>query len=152
MRTLLALLFSLLPSMQTAGQPTPPTPEYTIQAIRFGTIADFRTAGLVVGADPAEKLDIATIVWLIRGGGKNILFDSGYYRHTPGFDRFNTTDFIRPDEAVKLAGVQPDEITDLIISHIHWDHMGGLDLFPKATIWIQKDEYQLHGTGISARR
>jgi glyoxylase-like metal-dependent hydrolase (beta-lactamase superfamily II) len=120
------------------------TPEYTIQAIRFGTIPQFRTSGLVVGADRAERLDIATIIWLIRGGGKNILFDVGYYRQTPGFDRFGTIDFVRPDEAVKLAGVQPDEITDVIVSHIHWDHMGSLDLFPKARIWIQKDEYQYY--------
>src|SRR5207249_3844438 len=28
--------------------------------------------------------------------------------------------------------------------HIHWDHMAGIDLFPKATIWIQKDEYQYY--------
>lgn len=120
------------------------TPEYTIQAIRFGTIPEFRTSGLVVGAAADEKLDIATIIWLIRGNGKTILFDSGYHRQTPGFDRFKTTDFIRPDEAVKLAGVQPDEVTDVIVSHIHWDHMGGIDLFPKAMIWIQKDEYQYY--------
>ncbi len=143
MASLLAFLLSLLPAFQSAP-PAAPAPEYTIQAIRFGTIAQFRTSGLVVGADPEEKLDIATIVWLIRGNGKNILFDTGYHRKTPGFDRFNTVDFVSPDEAVKLAGVQPDQITDVIVSHIHWDHMGGIDLFPKATIWIQKDEYQYY--------
>jgi glyoxylase-like metal-dependent hydrolase (beta-lactamase superfamily II) len=143
MSTLLAILLSLFPSLQAAS-PMVSKPEYTIQAIRFGTIPQFRTSGLVVGADRTERLDIATIIWLIRGGGKNILFDVGYYRKTPGFDRFGTIDFVRPDEAVKLAGVQPDEITDIIVSHIHWDHMGSLDLFPKARIWIQKDEYQYY--------
>jgi glyoxylase-like metal-dependent hydrolase (beta-lactamase superfamily II) len=144
MTTLFALLLALFPSFQAAPAMAPKTPEYTIQAIRFGTIPQFRTSGLVIGADPNEKLDIATIVWLIRGGGRTILFDTGYHRQKPGFTNFGTIDFVSPDEAVKLAGVQPDQVTDLIVSHIHWDHMGGIDLFPKATIWIQKDEYQYY--------
>lgn len=120
------------------------TPEYSIEAIRFGTIPQFRVASLVAGADAAERIDIATVIWLIRGGGRNILFDTGYHRPTPGFDRFKTTDYIRPDEAVRLAGVEPDQITDVVISHVHWDHMGGIDLFPAATIWIQRDEYDYY--------
>src|SRR5262245_5747901 len=128
------LLIAIMTATPLASQPV--TPEYTIEAIRFGTIPQFRLASLVVGADPAARLDIATIVWLIRGGGRNILFDTGYHRPTPGFDRFKTTDYIRPDEAVKLAGIEPGQITDVIISHVHWDHLGGVDLFPGATIWI----------------
>src|SRR5262245_13830775 len=81
------------------------------------------------------------VVWLVRGGGRNILFDTGFYRQTPGFDRFKTTDYVRPDEAVRLAGVAPEQVTDVVISHVHWDHMGGVDLFPAATVWIQRDEY-----------
>src|SRR5262249_39363063 len=42
---------------------------------------------------------------------------------------------------MKPAGVQPEEITDIVISHAHWDHMGGIDLFPRATVWIQKEEF-----------
>ena len=121
-----------------------PTPGYTIEAIRFATIPQFRVSSLVVGADPSERIDLAAIVWLIRGGGRNILFDTGYHRATPGFDRFKTTDYIRPDEAVKLAGVEPARITDVVISHVHWDHMGGLDLFPEATVWIQRAEYEYY--------
>jgi glyoxylase-like metal-dependent hydrolase (beta-lactamase superfamily II) len=45
---------------------------------------------------------------------------------------------------VKLAGVQPEEITDIVISHSHWDHIGGIDLFPKARVWIQKEEYRYY--------
>jgi glyoxylase-like metal-dependent hydrolase (beta-lactamase superfamily II) len=51
---------------------------------------------------------------------------------------------LRPDEAVRLAGVKPEEVTDIVISHAHWDHMGGIDLFPKANVWIQKEEYRYY--------
>ncbi len=131
MRHFLLLVSALL------GAASPATPDYSIHAIRYGTIANFPVASLVMGAPKGEKMDIAMIVWLIRGGGRNILFDSGFHREV-WLERFPTADYLRPDEAVKLAGVKPEHVTDIIISHAHWDHMGGIDLFPKATVWIQK--------------
>jgi len=114
--------------------------EYSIEAIRYGTLAGFPVSALVMGAPKDEKADIAMVVWLIRGGGRNILFDTGFHREA-WLKQFPTADYLRPDEAVKLAGVKPEEVTDVVISHAHWDHMGGIDLFPKATVWIQQQEF-----------
>jgi glyoxylase-like metal-dependent hydrolase (beta-lactamase superfamily II) len=119
------------------------TPEYSIQAIRYATSPGVPVSELVVGGPKGEKVDIAMVIWLIRGGGHTILFDSGFHRETFLKD-FPMTDYLRPDEAVKTAGVQPDAVTDIVISHAHWDHMGGIDLFPKATVWIQKEEYRYY--------
>ena len=135
---LLAAIFVLL---LCAGFTVASTPEYSIQAIRYAS-ADDDAADLVMGA-PHEKINLAMVVWLIRGEGRNILFDSGYHRDTFLKD-FPSTEYIRPDEAVKLAGIQPEEITDIVISHAHWDHMGGIDLFPRATVWIQKEEFRYY--------
>jgi glyoxylase-like metal-dependent hydrolase (beta-lactamase superfamily II) len=116
------------------------TPDYSIEAIRYGTIPRFPVAELVVGAPKNETLDIPLIFWLIRGEGRAILLDTGFHRER-WFKSFKITDYLKPDEAVRQAGVDPAAITDIILSHAHWDHMGGIDLFPPATIWIQKDEY-----------
>jgi glyoxylase-like metal-dependent hydrolase (beta-lactamase superfamily II) len=117
-------------------------PEYSIQAIRYANSPGDSVADLVMGAPKEEKVDTAFVVWLIRGG-RNILFDSGFHRER-WFKEWTITDYLRPDEAVKLAGVQPEEISDVVISHAHWDHMGGIDLFPKATVWIQKEEFRYY--------
>ena len=122
--------------------PVATSPEYSIQAIRYAS-AEGEVAGLVMGAPKGEKISIAMVVWLIRGGGHNILFDSGYHRDT-FLKYFPATEYIRPDQAVKLANVEPEEITDIVISHAHWDHLGGIDLFPKATVWIQKEEFRYY--------
>jgi glyoxylase-like metal-dependent hydrolase (beta-lactamase superfamily II) len=119
------------------------TPEYSIQAIRYATSPDVPVSELVIGAHKDEKIDIAMVIWLIRGGGHTILFDSGFHRDTFIKD-FPMKDYLRPDEAVRLAGVKPEEVTDVVISHAHWDHLGGIDLFPKANVWIQKDEYRYY--------
>src|SRR5579871_6403864 len=113
------------------------TTDYSIEAIRYATVKDFPTAGLIMGAPRDQKTDIAMVVWLVRGGGKTILFDSGFHRQK-WIDQFNVSDFLSPDKAVQEAGVDAASITDIVISHAHWDHMGGIDLFPNATIWIQK--------------
>jgi glyoxylase-like metal-dependent hydrolase (beta-lactamase superfamily II) len=118
-------------------------PEYSIQAIRYATSPGFPVSELVIGAPKDEKVDIAMVVWLIRGGGRNILFDSGFHRET-WLKYFPMKDFTRPDDAVRMAGVKAEEVTDVVISHAHWDHMGGIDLFPKATVWIQKEEFRYY--------
>jgi len=135
-----ALLGLTVLVLALAGAAPPAKPAYSIQAIRYGTIEGFPVSDLVIGAPEGEKVDIAMVVWLIRGGGHNILFDSGFHRES-WLKEFPMADFLRPDEAVNLAGVPPGDVTDIVVSHAHWDHMGGLDLFPNATVWIQKAEF-----------
>jgi glyoxylase-like metal-dependent hydrolase (beta-lactamase superfamily II) len=124
----------------------PATPQYSIDAVLYATSPDVPVSELVVGGPESlksEKIAIAMVVWLIRGGGHTILFDSGFHRKT-FLKMFPMKDCLSPDEAVKTAGVQPDAVTDVVISHAHWDHMGGIDLFPKAQVWIQKEEFRYY--------
>ncbi|MDP2957461.1 MAG: N-acyl homoserine lactonase family protein [Longimicrobiales bacterium] len=121
----------------------PPAPVYTIEAVRYGTIRNFRTAGLVMGADPAERMDIAMVLWLVRGDGRVILVDSGFHRPR-WFGSFDFSDYLRPDSALLEAGVDPADVTDLVLTHAHWDHMGGIDLFPNATVHLQREEYEYY--------
>src|ERR1051325_10942457 len=128
-------------------------PKYEIYAIRYATIKDFAVSGLVVGADRSRKLDIAMMVWLVKGEGHNILVDAGFYR-----DQFfkqwpGIADFVKPSEAIARVGLKPEDITDIVITHMHWDHADGMDLFSKAKIWIQKDELEYYaGTAWQNRR
>jgi glyoxylase-like metal-dependent hydrolase (beta-lactamase superfamily II) len=134
----LTLLAAVVCGPLASAQSAPPT--YTIEAIRYATIRDFPINDLVTGADPARKMDIAMVFWLVRGGGHNILFDSGFYR-PQFFKDWAVADYRKPSDAVRAAGLAPEDITDVVISHMHWDHADGMDLFPKARVWIQRDEY-----------
>ena len=118
-------------------------PDYSIQAIRFADSPGDSVADMVMGAPKDQKIDTIYAVWLIRGGGRIILFDSGFHR-ARWFKEWTIKDYLRPDEAVRLTGVEPQAVTDIVISHAHWDHMGGIDLFPKARVWIQKDEFRYY--------
>ena len=137
-----ALILLSLFAAQAPGSQAQPV--YEAYAIRFGILPAFPVSGLVAGADSARRLDIPVMVWLLRDGkGRNILIDSGFYRQK-FVERWKPRDFRSPAEAVAAAGVKPEEITDIVITHAHWDHVDGADLFPKATVWIQREEYSYY--------
>jgi len=139
-RLLLPLVMVALAITSLAAQSKP---QYEVYAIRYATLPGFPVSELVAGADPARKLDIAMMIWLVRGNGRNILVDSGFY-HDRFFKEWQVNDFIKPSDTLKPLGLKPEDITDVIITHMHWDHADGMDLFPNARIWIQKDELQYY--------
>jgi glyoxylase-like metal-dependent hydrolase (beta-lactamase superfamily II) len=115
-------------------------PIYEAYAVRYATLRGYPVASLVQGADPNRKLDLAMTFWVLKAPGKTILVDAGFYRPEHS-KRKDVADFVRPDKALEKLEIKPEEVTDIIISHMHWDHADGVDLFPKAQIWIQKAEY-----------
>lgn len=77
-------------------------------------------------------------VWVLRKGNKTILVDTGY-------DEAEATQRDRPilmdpREALKPLGIHPEAITDVIVTHLHYDHAGGLHMFPNATLHMQAAE------------
>jgi glyoxylase-like metal-dependent hydrolase (beta-lactamase superfamily II) len=120
-----------------------PVPTYEVYALRYASIP-FQVSNLIAGADTSRHLDIAMIVLVLKGSnGRTVLLDAGFYRDK-FMTRWKPQEYVRPDSAVLKCGVKPEDITDVIVSHIHWDHFDGADLFPKAKVWIQKDEIEHH--------
>jgi len=137
--TVITALTALLFAGTTGHAQT--TPTYEVYAIRYATVPNFPVRGLIAGADTSRRMDIAMSVWLLRGNRRNVLVDAGFYRDK-FVTRWKPANFVQPSEAVRRAGVRPEDVTDIIVSHIHWDHADGIDLFPNARVWIQKEEYE----------
>ncbi len=117
---------------------------YEAMAVRFATLAGFRARSLIADADSARRIDIAMMVWALRAPtGKIVLIDAGFHR-----DRFiaqwKPRDYQTPAQALQRAGILADDVTDVIVTHIHWDHADGVDLFPNARIWLQADEFNYY--------
>jgi glyoxylase-like metal-dependent hydrolase (beta-lactamase superfamily II) len=144
-RTLLAIGTFLLPAFACthgATQSASSTPHYEVFAIRYGTVVGFPASALIAGTDTSRKQDLAMTVWLARmAGGRNVLMDAGFYRDK-FVNRWKPVDYQRPSVAISRVGLEPEDVTDVIISHIHWDHLDGADLFPRARFWIQREEYE----------
>jgi len=118
--------------------------KYQVYAVRFATIKNFSAASLIAGGDRDRRLDIAMTLWVLKGAdGRVALVDSGFHRERY-FKQFTVADYISPAEAIAPLGLKPADVTDIFLSHMHWDHAGGLDLFPAARVWIQKAEYDYY--------
>src|SRR5437588_1263921 len=135
---ILPLFIVLTPRLSSAQKPNP---IYEVYALSYGVYPNFPVSALIAGADKDRKIDLQMMIWLLKGpNGRNILVDSGCY-HESVLKGKPFKDFIKPSDTLAKLGLKPEDITDLIISHMHWDHADGMDLFPKARVWIQKDEY-----------
>jgi glyoxylase-like metal-dependent hydrolase (beta-lactamase superfamily II) len=121
-----------------------PAPRYHVDAVWFATERHIALHYLVLHADSLRMTDAADIVWVLRPEGtskRTILIDAGYYRQKL-LAMSKPVPYERPSTAIRKVAIAPEAVTDIIVSHVHWDHLDGADLFPKAHIWIQKDEYE----------
>ena len=115
---------------------------YKVYAVKFAASSyPFTAADWAQGGSKTEPVKIDFMVWLIRGNGKNILVDAGFLGDIEDAKEFKVVDYVRPDSALFKLGLKPGDITDIIFSHPHWDHIDGVGLFPNAHIWIQKEDF-----------
>jgi glyoxylase-like metal-dependent hydrolase (beta-lactamase superfamily II) len=119
-----------------------PAPRYEVYAVRYATLLGFPRSALVLGAD-STRIDLAMMVWVVKGEGRTILVDAGYYRKE-FTSTWKTDGYVTPAEAVGRLGIEPEDVTDIVISHMHWDHADGVDLFPKAKVWVQREEFEFY--------
>ncbi len=77
-------------------------------------------------------------MWVLRSGDHTILVDSGY--DGPEAGARGRPIRMEPGEALAPLGITPDKIDTLIVTHLHYDHAGGLHLFPNAHLHLQSAE------------
>jgi glyoxylase-like metal-dependent hydrolase (beta-lactamase superfamily II) len=139
-----------LGSVTTSASPgklKPMVNTYAVYAIRYATMSP-RTPHLnFLLPDPHETAaqDLDYFVWLIRGsGGRDILVDTGF-NAVEAQARSRKLTF-NPVEALARFGVLADDIRDVVVTHLHYDHAGNLDLFPNARFHLQ-DREMSYATG-----
>jgi len=77
-------------------------------------------------------------IWVLRRGAETILVDSGYDT-AEGTARGRPIG-MEPLEALAPLGIAPEAVSELIVTHLHYDHAGGLHLFPNACLHLQSAE------------
>jgi glyoxylase-like metal-dependent hydrolase (beta-lactamase superfamily II) len=143
-------LLALIAFSAPEDRPTAPsksnraTGKYEVYALRYGSSPGFKVSNLVKGADPTRTADVPFMFWVLKGSkNRNVLIDAGCYRGA-AFERWKLSNYVKPSAAVGKVGLRPEDITDVILTHVHWDHIGGADLFPKAHVWMQQEEFTHH--------
>jgi glyoxylase-like metal-dependent hydrolase (beta-lactamase superfamily II) len=142
MKRILCILALASPATPLATQAQQPS-TYKVYAIRFAETARPAPVSVFVDKGPDnDSVNMVFSIWLIRGGnGKNVLLDAGFQNNPEATKEFGLVNYIRPDSALAGLGLKAADITDIILSHPHFDHINGVGLFPNAHVWIQKEDY-----------
>lgn len=82
-------------------------------------------------------LPISFTIYLIQTENKNILVDVG----CDDGAGFEMSIFKKPVEVLMEYGLKPEEITDVVITHSHHDHIEAIGYYSNAVIHIQRQEY-----------
>jgi glyoxylase-like metal-dependent hydrolase (beta-lactamase superfamily II) len=113
-------------------------PEYEVFAIRYATRGG-RRGEHFVGGDPHDvEMPMDYYAWLVKGAGRTFVVDTGF---TAEMAAARKRTFLRcPVASLSLLGVQVESVTDVVITHLHYDHVGNFHKFPRAVFHMQERE------------
>ena len=113
-------------------------PEYEVYAIRYAT-KPREARHLFIGSD-AHDSDSALdyFIWLIKHPSRVVVVDTGF--SADAGRRRDRTFLYPPTEGLAALGVQASQVSDVILTHLHYDHVGGFADFPSAAFHLQDDE------------
>jgi glyoxylase-like metal-dependent hydrolase (beta-lactamase superfamily II) len=118
---------------------------YEVFAIRYASLSNRKASENFIGGDPHESAsDLDYYVWLARSGSRTFVIDTGFDAGVGG--RRGRKTITPPDEGLARLGVDAKTVKDVVITHLHYDHVGNFGLFPAATFHLQDDE-MAHATG-----
>lgn len=110
-------------------------PNYEIYAVKYAWRDAKRTVHFV-GGDPHDApMPMDYFVWLVRGNGIEYVIDTGFTQSMA--DKRKRVFLRQPAEGLALLGVKAAEVKDVIITHLHYDHVGTFQDFPKAQFHLQ---------------
>ena len=119
------------------------TPLWDVYVIEYARAKDQPVASLVVGTHDQGVMDTPFAFVLAKSEDRNVLIDTGFMREGKGkemSEKFNVPSWISPLRMLEELNVAPDSVTDIVLSHAHFDHMGSIHKFPQARLYIQKSE------------
>lgn len=109
-----------------------------ITVLKYGE-SIFEENNMFRGGRPDVKLPISFVFYLIETENKKILVDVG----CDDGAGFEMSIFQKPILVLEEYGLKASDITDVVITHAHHDHIAAIETYTNAVIHIQKKEYEV---------
>lgn len=114
--------------------------DYEIYALKYAG-PFVRTGAHLMWYRDWEKIEkINYYFWCIKGAGETVIVDAGVTPKTAKNRELN--EYVNPVEVLARININADEVRHVVVTHMHWDHAGGVSLFPRATFYVQENEYR----------
>jgi glyoxylase-like metal-dependent hydrolase (beta-lactamase superfamily II) len=123
-----------------------------VLAVRYGTLRSLRSVMFhryesYGEPDGEQRLDY--YLYAVRDGERTLLVDTGFDPAVA--ERRGRTCLCAPVAALARLGIEPGSVSQVLVTHLHYDHIGNLDAFPDARLVVPERELEFW-TGPSGRR
>lgn len=113
-------------------------PHYEVTALRYATRGGARPDHFI-GGDPHDvPMPMDYYIWVVRDSERLYLIDTGF--NADMAEKRHRTLLRSPAEALTLLGIAGHDVKQIVITHLHNDHVGTFDEYPNARFHLQDDE------------
>ena len=115
------------------------TPVYEIYAVKYAGPFTRPVAKVLWNSDWEKEIKINYYIWVVKGKNETFVVDSGVA--PPLAEEMGLHGYVNPVHVLARIGINASNIKKVVITHIHFDHANGIELFPHATFYIQEKEF-----------
>jgi glyoxylase-like metal-dependent hydrolase (beta-lactamase superfamily II) len=119
-------------------------PEYEIFAIRYATMARSARDNFLLRDVHDGPMPMDFFIWVVRASDRLIVVDTGFSEAAAA--KRGRQYLCRPAEGLLALGIAPAQVSDVVITHLHYDHGGNVGLFERAAFHLQ-DAEMAYATG-----
>jgi glyoxylase-like metal-dependent hydrolase (beta-lactamase superfamily II) len=127
-------------------------PARQVLAVKYGHRVTSRAESYLnfhLYGEPDADLDIDYFFWVIRDDAGVFLIDTGFAPEIG--DRRRRAHYGTPAQALPRLGIDPEDVTAIVITHAHWDHIGNVRQFPHAQLVMTEAEYTFWTSPLAER-
>jgi glyoxylase-like metal-dependent hydrolase (beta-lactamase superfamily II) len=131
------------PGKKKKAKPAEPAPAYEIYALKYAGPFTSKLAMVLWMEGWNEEIERNYYLWAIKHKDEFIVVDTG--TGVTLAEKRKLKNYVNPVEMLAKIGANESNVKKIIITHIHFDHVGGVEMFPKAypqaKFYVQKKEY-----------
>lgn len=115
---------------------------YKLFAMRYGRQPKIAVADTLTfsKSNTFDLVEFEYFFWLAQAESATVLIDCGF--SISEGQRRGRTSLAQPVDLLKELGIDPNEITDILLTHLHYDHAGNIGHFPNAKIHVHLEEWR----------
>jgi glyoxylase-like metal-dependent hydrolase (beta-lactamase superfamily II) len=115
------------------------TPIYEIYAVKYAGPFLRPVAKVLWNTDWEKEIEVNYYIWVVRGNNETLIVDCGV---APALaQEMKLQGYVNPVEVLARIGIEASQVRRVVMTHIHFDHANGAELFPQATFYIQEKEF-----------
>ncbi len=114
-------------------------PTYEIYAVKYAGPLVGSVAMVVWNTDWDQKIERNCYIWVVKGRDETLIVDCGV---TPALaQEKQIPGYVHPLEVLRRMGIDGSKVKRVVATHIHFDHISGIEFFREATVYVQETEF-----------